>query len=67
MARATYIWTVTQADGSHPPVAAFTVKRELVAWWALWKPDVHARLRVWRHHDARPATQPIDVTHELET
>ena len=66
VARSTYIWTVVQGGVVHP-VAVFTVKHELATWWAGVHPDRRPYLMVWRHRDATPAADPVDVTEEMET
>lgn len=46
MPRSTHIYLVTSLAGS--PIAAFTVKHELVSWWRRERPDA---CLAWRLRD----------------
>jgi hypothetical protein len=63
MARSQYIYVVT-GIASRRPVAAFTVKHELITW--LNARNGHSMLRIWRLGDGHNATVEIDLKYMLD-
>lgn len=61
MARSTYVYVVLDKSTSHyGPVAAFTVKHELVTWLNSMA-VVADRVEVWRIRDSAEADTPVRI------